>query len=168
MNRDKKEAGWWVERWKDHEAAGNKPAVYDPAFGSLADLAWISGTISNLAGWWNMSRGHVKRPSLSISPLKYAGQGSVGGSHCHCLCSHSSSSQQKERKHSAKRISPNPCWFFFFFCGLKRDQIRAKCPSQQLNEHYAISPWLSGVSGFLFPWKSSCSEMKSKWYGVLQ
>lgn len=83
-----------------------------------------------------------------------AGLGSVGGSEC--LRSHWSSSQQEERKHRAERISPNPCWFFFF-CGLKRSQIRAKCPSQLPNEHYAISPWLSGflglfvsLKGFLF------------------
>ncbi len=83
-----------------------------------------------------------------------AGLGSVGRSES--LRSHSSSSQQGERKHRAKRIIPNPCWFFFF-CGLKRSQIGAKCPSQPPNEPYAISSWLSEVlelfvslKGFLF------------------
>lgn len=134
---------------------------------SLAVLARTSGRVCILAGRRDQRLGRqvTRKPSLSISQLKCAeGEpafGSVGGSECRS--SHSSSSRQGERKHRAKRISPNPCWFFFF-CGLKRSQIGAKCPSWQPNEHYAISPWLSGVWGFLFPWKASCSEMKSKWY----
>lgn len=73
-----------------------------------------------------------------------AGHGSAGRSEF--LCSHSSFSQQGEKKHWAKRINTNRCWFFFFW-GLKRNKIGAKCPSWQRNDHYAISPWLSMVWG---------------------
>lgn len=62
-----------------------------------------------------------------------------------CLSSHSSFSQQGERKHQAKRISPNPCWFFFFF-GLKRGPIGAKCP--QLDAKWALCNLFLIVSGF--------------------
>lgn len=74
----------------------------------------------------------------------WVGLSEVRGSKC--LRSHSSSSRQGERKHRAKRISPNPCWFFLFF-GLKRGAIGAKRPSWPPKEHYAISVWLSGASG---------------------
>lgn len=117
---------------------------------SLAVLAWTLDRISNPAGSWEKILGQqvTRKPSLSISQLKCA-EGEVGLAQSggpNELSSHSSCSQQGERKHQAKRISPNPCWFFFF-CGLKRNKNRAKCPNRPPNEHYAISPWLSGVLG---------------------
>lgn len=123
---------------------------------SLAVLAWTSGWISNPAGRWEkpLSQPVTRKPSLSISQLKYAKGGrwalaQSGGpnARAHIRLPVGRGRESIELRGLAQILTD-----FSFSCRLKRSQIRAKCPSRPPNEHYAISPWLSGgFWAFCFP-----------------
>lgn len=136
---------------------------------SLAALAQTSGWISNPAGRWekSLSQSHQEAITIDcISQLKYGetelGLAQSGGldALAHVRLSVSRGRESIELRGLAQILAD------FSFSRVKEEPNQRQM--SQPGAKWALCNlflivW--GFWGFLFPWKASCSEMKSKGYG---